>query len=118
MIRGLTLLFVCQLAGEAAVRGLGVAFPGPVVGMGLMFFGLLAAGRTGFDLDPVADALLRNLSLLFVPAAVGIVQQVALIAEHWEAIFASLIVSTILTLLATVATFRLVARALARRAGA
>ena len=35
MVNALTLLFVCQLAGEVVVRALGVTFPGPVLGMGL-----------------------------------------------------------------------------------
>ena len=46
-------------------------------------------------LDAVADSLLRNLSLLFVPAAVGVVQQAGLIAANWLAIFAALAVSTV-----------------------
>ena len=110
MIRALTLLFVCQLAGEATVHALGLAFPGPVLGMGLFFAGLLAVGRTGADLDAVADGILRNLSLLFVPAAVGVVQQAGLIAANWLAIVAALLVSTAATLVVTVYTFRAVAR--------
>ena len=62
----------------------------------------------------MADALLRNLSLLFVPAAVGVVQQVDLIAAHWLAILAAIAVSTLLTLIVTVYTFRAVARRTAR----
>ena len=54
MIRALTLLFGCQLIGETIVRAAGLPFPGPVLGMGLLFAGLLAVGRTGSDLDGVA----------------------------------------------------------------
>ena len=110
MVRALTLLFLCQLAGEVLVRGLGVVFPGPVLGMGLMFLGLLGFGRSWPALEAVADGLLRNLSLLFVPAAVGVMQQAGLIAAHWLAIFAGLVISTLLTLIVTVLTFRAVAR--------
>ena len=46
MINALTLLFLCQLAGEVIVRAAGLAFPGPVLGMGMLFAGLLAFGRT------------------------------------------------------------------------
>jgi holin-like protein len=110
MIHALTLLFLCQLAGEAAVRALGLAFPGPVLGMGLFFAGLLAAGRSGANLDAVTDTILKNLSLLFVPAAVGVVQQAGLIAANWLAIALALLASTVLTLVVTVYTFRAVAR--------
>jgi len=116
VLGAITILFCCQLAGEAIVRGLGLAFPGPVLGMGLLFSGLLVAGRSRPALDATADGILRNLSLLFVPAAVGVVQQADLIARHWLAIGAALAVSTLLTLLVTVATFRAVSRLRERRA--
>lgn len=114
MIRALTLLFLCQLIGEAAVRAAGIAFPGPVLGMGLLALGLAVAGGAGAALEGVADAILRNLSLLFVPAAVGVAQQAGLIAAHWLAIAAALLVSTTLTLVVAVLTFRAVARLQAR----
>lgn len=110
MLPALTLLFVCQLAGEIIVRSSGLAFPGPVLGMGLMLVVLFARGRTGPAIDGVADTLLKNLSLLFVPAAVGVIQQFDLIAAHWLAIGLALSASTLLTLIVTVLTFRAVAR--------
>ena len=110
MIYALTLLFFCQLAGEVLVRSLGAPFPGPVLGMGLLFAILLVRGRSTAEIDAVADTLLRNLSLLFVPAAVGVVQQAGLIAANWLAITAALLLSTLATLVVTVYTFRAVAR--------
>ena len=110
MLQALTLLFLCQLAGEVAVRAAGIAFPGPVLGMGLLFAGLLVAGRTGAGLGAVADTILKNLSLLFVPAAVGVMQQAGLIAANALAIGTALVVSTLLTLVVTVYAFRAVAR--------
>lgn len=117
MIRALTLLFLCQLVGEVAVRWAGVTFPGPVLGMALLvaILALRPAARPG--VEGVADGILRNLSLLFVPAAVGVVQQAGLIAANWLAISAALVVSTLLTLVVTVFTFRAVARIQARRRG-
>lgn len=116
MLQALTVLFICQLAGEAIVRFLGVTFPGPVLGMAILFAILLARGRTGDALDGVTDTILRNLSLLFVPAFVGVVQQIDLIAANWVAIAASLVLSTLLTLIVTVYTFRAVARLMKGRA--
>lgn len=110
MLYAITLLFLCQLAGEVVVRTAGVTFPGPVLGMGLMFLILIIRGRSSETIDSVADGLLRNLSLLFVPAAVGVVQQVDLIRANWLAISAALVFSTVLTLVVTVHVFRAVAR--------
>lgn len=110
MIYAITLFFLLQLAGEVIVRALGVTFPGPVLGMGLLFAILMLRGRSLPALDGVADTLLRNLSLLFVPAAVGVVQQAGLISANWIAISAAVVLSTILTLVVTVYVFIFVAR--------
>lgn len=115
MIQALTLLFACQLTGEVLVRAVGFAFPGPVLGMGLLFAILLVRGRSSPSLDAAGDALLQNLSLLFVPAAVGVVQQAGFVAANWLAITAALVVSTVLTLVVSASVFRLVARRVTAR---
>lgn len=114
MLEALMLLFLCQLAGEALVRLSGLTFPGPVLGMAIMLGAVAVAGRTGAALDRVSDTILKNLSLLFVPAAVGVVQQIDLIAANWLAVVSAVAVSTALTLIVTVVVFRVVARAIAR----
>lgn len=111
----LTALLACQLAGEIIVITLrqlmpGLAFPGPVIGMALLFAVLLWRGGPGNSLDATTSGILRNLSLLFVPAAVGIVQYGPVLAEFGLALAAALIVSTVLTLLVTVGVFLFVAR--------
>ncbi len=114
IVGALTALLACQLAGEALVLVLrqlfpGFAFPGPVAGMALLFVALLLRGGPGASLDAASRAILRNLSLLFVPAAVGIVQYGDMLARFGFALIVALVVSTILTLLVTVGVFLLVA---------
>ncbi len=109
MIAPLTALLVCQLAGEFAVRLTGIPLPGPVLGMALLFTFLLLRGRVPESLDRLTDGLLGNLSLLFVPAGVGVMLHLPLVAREWVPIAASLLVST----LATIAVTALVMRALA-----
>jgi holin-like protein len=117
MLNALTLLFLCQLVGEVIVHALGLTFPGPVLGMGLLFGGLILFGRSADALDTVADTILRSLSLLFVPAAVGVMQQAGLIMANWLAISSALVLSTVATLVVTVYTFRAVSRLVARGRG-
>jgi putative effector of murein hydrolase LrgA (UPF0299 family) len=114
MIASLSLILLCQLAGEIIVRGLGLPMPGPVVGLLLLLLLLLARdrfvslARGPLQADGVENAsrgLLAHLSLLFVPAGVGVVQKLDLVAEHGIAIAAVLAISVVVTLLATVATF-------------
>ncbi len=110
MLGGLLLLLGCQLAGEAIVRGLGVGVPGPVLGMALLALILLARPKLHATAAPVANTLLANLSLLFVPAAVGVVQVLPLLAAEGVAIAAAILVSTVASLVVTALTFRAVMR--------
>jgi len=97
----LTLIFCCQLVGELATRALQIPVPGPVFGMVLLFCLLLARGRIPQDLATAADGLLNHLSLLFVPAGVGVMLHFALLADDWAAIGAALLFSTMLTIAVT-----------------
>jgi putative effector of murein hydrolase LrgA (UPF0299 family) len=110
VIRALTLLLTCQLAGEVLVRAAEVPLPGPVLGMLFLFLLLFFRKASWQELDITGDTLLRNLSLLFVPAAVGVVQHTATLGAYWVALSAALIVSTALTLIVTAVVFRIVAR--------
>ena len=87
MIEWLAVLTVCQLAGEAAVQAAHLPVPGPVLGMAILFAGLVWNGRVPDGLGKVADALLSNLSLLFVPAGVGIMLHFKLLEGDWLAAF-------------------------------
>ena len=109
MIRALTLLLICQLAGEILVRAIDMPMPGPVLGMLFLFLILVIRKASWPALDQSADTLLRNLSLLFVPAAVGVIQHGATLGAYWLALSVALVVSTILTLTVTALVFRFVA---------
>ena len=124
MIASLSLILLCQLAGEGFVRGLGFPIPGPVIGLMLLLGLLLARDRfavlgrgplQGDGVEQASRVMLANLSLLFVPAGVGVVQKLDLIAEHGIAFLAVLAISVIVTLLVTVATFLLASRLMAHR---
>lgn len=121
MIRGFFLLLFFQLVGEVLARGLSLPAPGPVVGLALLVVAMAAwrawrpyddEALASSDLGRAATGLLANLSLLFVPAEVGVVQYLGLLQAQGAALAAALIVSTALTLLVTVGVFLLVKRAI------
>ena len=101
MLFYLTVILVCQLAGESLVLALGLPLPGPVIGMVLLFAGLLLRGGIPAGLGSVGGALLDNLSLLFVPAGVGVMLHGPLIGQDWLAVSVALVVSTLATVLVT-----------------
>ena len=101
MLFYLTVIFVCQLVGEGLVTVLGLPVPGPVVGMALLFAGLLIKGTIPEDLALVGDTLLKHLSLLFIPAGVGVMLHAALLKREIVPISVALVVSTLLAIAVT-----------------
>ena len=98
MLNALTILVLCQFVGEVAARAAGLAVPGPVVGL-LLLLGLLALrGGPNEAMRSTTSGLLRHLSLLFVPAGVGIVTQLDVLGRDWLAIGVAIVVSTALGL--------------------
>src|SRR5258705_11330762 len=119
MIASLSLILLCQLAGEVIVRGLGLPMPGPVLGLLLLLLLLLARhrlkvlARGPLQRDGVESAsrgLLANLSLLFVPAGAGVVQKLDLVAAHGFAAPAVLVVSVPGAFMGSAATLRVASR--------
>jgi holin-like protein len=111
MLAGLTWLLVFQCFGEVLVRLLQLPVPGPVAGMVLLFVALRLRRRVPDPLGDAADGLLRHLSLLFVPAGVGVMLHFSRLADEGVALATSLVVSTVLA----IAVSALVMRTLIRR---
>lgn len=101
MLGYITLIFCCQLAGELIVVASGLPLPGPVIGMMILFGFLAFVGSIPRDLAATGDALLANLSLMFVPAGVGVMLHGALLGRDWLPISIALIVSTSLAVVVT-----------------
>lgn len=110
MLQSLTVLLLCQLAGEVLVRLLLLPVPGPVCGMVILFIGLCLLGRVPDGLARTTDGLLANISLLFVPAGVGVMLHFDLIAADWMAIAAGIAISTTAGLLLTALPMHLLRR--------
>ena len=106
MIGALAILLAFQLLGELLVHLGGLPVPGPVLGMVLLFLTLLGRGALPESLRSTAQTLLSHLSLLFVPAGVGIIQHGARLAEEWLAVAIALLLSTLLTVAVTALVMR------------
>jgi holin-like protein len=102
MIKPIFLLLLFQLAGEALRAATHLQVPGPVLGMILLAAWYILRRRDPEPaLEQAADGLLSWLGLLFVPAGVGIVANLALLRTAWLPISVALVGSTFLTLLVT-----------------
>ena len=110
MLGAITVLLVYQLVGEALVQAIGLPVPGPVVGMLLLFITLVARGRVPGTFRNTAQQLLSHLSLLFVPAGVGVMLHFGRLSEEWLALATALVASTVITIAATALAMRLLQR--------
>jgi holin-like protein len=111
MLRALAALLLFQCCGEGLSMVFHLPVPGPVIGM-LLLFGFLMLRPSVIDaIEPTTQELLRHLSLLFVPAGVGIMVAADKVRGEFFAIAVSLVVSTTLAIAVTA----IVTRALLRR---
>ena len=114
MINAIAILLLCQLTGETLARGLELPVPGPVLGLLIMLGGFLVMGRLG-RLTPktindtavghTTNGLLQNLTILFIPAGVGVIERLDVFSNYGVALATALIVSTLLALIVTALVF-------------
>ena len=109
MIGAIALLLVCQLAGEVIHRLTGLPLPGSVIGMVLLLAWLALVPRERLTLTQVTGWLTAHLSIMFVPAAVGLMEEGAILSRYGLGIVVAVAVSTLLTLAVTALVFRAVA---------
>lgn len=112
MLGALTILLVYQLIGEVIVQFARLPVPGPVIGLLLLFLTLWVRGSLAVPLRDTANGILQHLSLLFVPAGVGVMVHFARISGEWLPIIVAVLASTALA----IAVSALVMRALMRGA--
>lgn len=110
MIYALLVILSCQLIGEAASHALGLPLPGPVLGMILLLLALQFIPRVAEVLRPVAQSILSHLSLLFVPAGVGVVGHFAAFSGQGLALGLAIIGSTVAAIAVGALSFVAVAR--------
>ena len=110
MLGALTVLLVYQLVGEVFVQLTGLPVPGPVVGMLLLFATLVARKGAPEGFRGAAQQLLSHLSLLFVPAGVGVMLHFGRLGQEWLALAVALVASTVITIAVTALVMRLLQR--------
>jgi holin-like protein len=110
MLRSIAALLIFQCLGESVSYVFSLPVPGPVIGMLLLFAFAMMRPATIAAIEPTALELLRHLSLLFVPAGVGIMVSAQTVRGEALAVIVSVVVSTTLGIAVTA----LVTRALMR----
>ncbi len=104
MLQAITLLLTYQLVGETLTYAFGLPIPGPVIGMALLLATLALRPALLKTIKTTGTTLLSHLSLLFVPAGVGVMVHFARLADEGVAIVAAVVGSTLCAIVATAAT--------------
>ena len=104
-------LIVLQLIGEVISRSCGLPVPGAVIGLILLYLLLWTRLIDPDELGATTGFLHQNFGLLFVPAGVGVIAYLPMIADEW----AILLVSILFSVVATMAVTGLVMTQLSRR---
>lgn len=109
-IYGVTLLLVFQLIGEGLSLAFSLSIPGPVIGMLLLFLALLLFYKIKKNninkqqndaLSTSSSAILSHLSLLFIPAGVGLIVHIDRLEDQWLPIICAITLGSIITMAVT-----------------
>jgi holin-like protein len=106
MLEGLTILIFLQFAGEILAGVTRVPIPGPVIGLGLLAAYALWRGAIPKPVEIAGDAILKHLSLLFVPAGVGLIAFGERLLNEGIRLIIVLVLSTAITMIVTALAFR------------
>ncbi len=98
IILQLTIILGACLCGEVLSALLPITFPGSVLAMILLFLLFFSGILKEKQVSTVGDFLLKNMSIFFLPAAIGIL-------EYWDVISPVLLQFLLICALTTVLTF-------------
>ena len=115
MILQFGLLFAFLAAGELVVWLTGIPVPSSIIGMILLTVSLKAGLVKPAKIERLADFLVRNLGFFFVPAGVGLMNCLGIIADQWLPIVGASVGSTVVIIAVTGWTHRLVRKSVSRK---
>lgn len=97
-LKGIFIIVAFLVLGNLCSWATGHFIPGSVIGMVLLFVALLLKLVKPEEVRPVADFLTKNMSLFFVPASIGIMEQWGIISTNLFGWLAVILISTFLVL--------------------
>ena len=92
------LLIALQLLGESIVQLTDLPVPGAIIGLVLLYAILMWRGEISDEMSRTSGFLLQNLGVLFVPAGVGVIAYLPMLATQWWIVALVLSVSVCATI--------------------
>lgn len=94
-------LFIFLALGELIVWLSGITVPSSIIGMLLLTFALKLGAVKPAHVEKMADFLVHNLGFFFVPAGVGLISCLDLLAAEWLPITGAAVASTAVIMVVT-----------------
>lgn len=91
-------ILFCYLSGEALVAAWQLPLPGALVGLLMLFLLLALWSKLSLPVASAAQPVLRHMSLLFVPAVLGVLSYWDVLAANAVSLLLALVVTSILSL--------------------
>ena len=107
--------FTFLAIGELVVWLTGIQVPSSIIAMLLLTLALKLRIVRLRHVERISNFLVHNLGFFFVPAGVGLMSCLGLIAEQWVPIVGSMVVSTAVILVVTGQVYQLVSTRTRRR---
>lgn len=101
VIRGVFIIILYYVLGNILATVSGHIVPGSVIGMLLLFFSLIAKIIRPEWIRAVAEFLTKNMTVFFIPASIGIMDQWGLIKSSLIGWVGVVFISTLLVLVST-----------------
>ncbi len=103
-VKGIFIILLFLALGILCSHAIDHFLPGSVIGMVLLFLALKMKLVKPEDVRPVADFLTKNMTLFFLPATIGIMEQWGLIKPNLFAWILIIAVPTIFVMIAVCLT--------------
>lgn len=114
---GFLIVFGCLFVGEVVIFLTDLPLPPSIIGL-LVLFGLLQSGIVKLTMvQELAKTMLDYLAFMVVPACIAIMQYLDVIGKAWASILLATSLSTLLVIVVTGYTHRLVRSHLKNKAG-
>lgn len=100
-MKGFAIFIAFYLMGLALEKGLSIPLPANVIGLGLLAAALFLGWIKLEWVEASSKIAIRHMGLLFAPAIVGTMIMTKQIQSEWLAIGSSIVMGTLVTMLAT-----------------
>lgn len=98
MLKQFSIILSIYFLGELLQKIFGLPIPGNILGMLILFFGLLAGIIKLEMINRITDFLLDNLAFFFLPAGVSLITCFSVLEGKWIAVLGVSVISTVVIL--------------------